>query len=144
MEKELYTLSYSWYEEYCPKLFYGPKRIDGWENYCDSLLPEAIDLAIKNNSTETRDRPMWVGWSEITDAMAEILVQRGYEEVQPTEKVYWGSNIIRNNGDTKRFAEQATQDVSLTMEKLSKVMEHNKLVEKDLYGGVRSELFEDE
>ena len=138
MEKELYRLSYSWYEEYSPRLFCGPK-IDCWENYCDSLLPEAIDLAIKNNSTETRDRPMWVGWSEITDAMAEILAQRGYEELRPPEKTYWGSNIIRSKSDTKRFIEESTRgDNSLALEKLSKVMEHNKTVEIDLYGAEKS------
>ena len=136
-----YRLSYSWYEEYSPRLFCGPK-IDCWENYCDSLLPEAIDLAIKNNSTETRDRPMWVGWSEITDAMAEILAQRGYEELNPPEKVYWGSNIIRNNSDINRFVKESS-NIDKTLEKLSKVMDHNKLVEKDLYGADTSE-FEDE
>jgi hypothetical protein len=118
----LYRLSYSWYEDYSPRLLEGPE-VDNWSGYCDSLLPEAVEKAL-SNSVEKHEEGGWIGWDEIIDAMVDILVSKGYKLLEPEEKIYWGSNIIRDAGDS---------GVGKDWLILDKVKEHNTEFEKYLY-----------
>lgn len=116
----LYLLSYSWYEDYSPRFLEGPVVWD-WSDYCDSLLPDAINRAL----TPKEDRELgWIGWDEIIEAMVEILVENGYRLIKPEEKVYWGSNIIRDASDSSSNNDWLALDA---------VKAHNQQFEKELY-----------
>ena len=83
----LYGISHSWYEEYSPILLEGPEVPD-WDEYCRSLLPEAISVGLD------KDDAYWVGYRTIIDGLAKVLESRGYKIVNPPQFDLWGSDIL--------------------------------------------------
>ena len=118
-KQQLYTLSYSWYEEYSPNLLRGP-AVEDWDAFCDSLLPDAVELALKDSKS-------WVGWPDIVDAMVEILASKGYVKMKSSvpEKNYFGSSIIRER--------EKRDDDCLSDELIKKMAAHNEQLESKLY-----------
>lgn len=107
----IYELAYKWYDDYEPYLFEGDGLDEsGWAALCNSLLPAAVDDAIKANPS------MWVGWGVIVEAMAGLLESRGFKRIRPIAHDYFGSCII----EEKRDDEQ-----ELPRDAMEKVVSHN-------------------
>lgn len=117
-----YILSYSHYEDYCPTVLWGP-RVENFQAYCDSLLPEAVELTLNKKETLEDGSPWitWIGWDTIEEALLEILKMKGYEIVELEEANYWGSGIIKYEDEGKK----------LTGDLLQRVIEHNERVERE-------------
>jgi hypothetical protein len=126
-----YVVSYSWYEEYSPIIVSGPEQ-KNWTEYCDSLLPEAIELALKDNNEVVYNKEKdkfeifrrWIGWSDIVDSLVKVLETKGYTKVKLEEANYWGSNIIR---DAHGRFEDEDHKVDL-----SQVIKHNLTTEYEM------------
>ncbi len=114
----LYYLSYADYEDYRPYLLEGPE-VPNWEEYCDSILQEAAELAVQKE--QANEHWSWVGWGDLIEAAVEILKTKGYKEVKPIETTWCGSGIIRDESDT------GDKKVNFT-----KVWDHNEQVQKSL------------
>lgn len=120
VKKSHYIVSYSWWEEYSPVVVFGP-AVEDWEKFCDSLLPQAIDLALKNQAE--KKFPTWLGWNDIADSMVETLKEYGYKKIDLPEKTYNGTTIIKFDTDLKDF------DPLL----FNPIIQHNEAIEKKLY-----------
>ena len=118
--KMIYILSYSWHDSYSPIILDGPK-VDDWDKYCRSFLDEAIDRAL--DSAEG-----WVGWPEIVESLSNILCDHGYTKLNPTEKIFFGSTIIRDKSD-----DNESEDRHLSSDSLQKISKHNLEFERNFY-----------
>ncbi len=128
----LYRLSYADWDDYSPNIIEGPEVPD-WKAFCDSLLPEACDLAIANRNDS------WVGWRNVVEAMVSILETKGYTRLRPTEAMYVGSGIIHSmedmgfddNIESDRFV-QRTPELEAAAQRMVDV---NQLISDELYQG---------
>jgi hypothetical protein len=89
-------------------LLEGPE-VPSWDEYCDNLLPEAIDFCLQ------RYYGRYIGWDGIVHGLKTILLTKGYTEVKPIRKTYRGFEIIQRH-------QSQDYDVSL-------IYKHNEEVE---------------
>jgi len=91
--EELYIVSYSNEEDYDPTLVVGPHVAD-WEAFCDSLLNDAADLALRRKGPDGELGGSWIGWDTLREMLVEVLLTKGYREVRPKLTNYTGTLII--------------------------------------------------
>lgn len=120
----IYLVTYNWYEDHKPTLVEGPE-VDDWQAYCNSFLEEATERAIKIEEVEMS----WVGWPEIVEQVIEILKEKGYKVVKPTEATYWGASIIHYKDEEAHYHNNG---VELSEAAENKVIAHNEKVSDDL------------
>lgn len=94
---KLFRVSRSYYESYQPHDLIGPEEYskEDFEKLCDSLIPKAIDNAIKLETGQ--EHPSYIGWSDITEHLVKALEKHGFSNVKPIEVEYFGSDIIRGD-----------------------------------------------
>jgi hypothetical protein len=105
----LYELKFAGLDFPMVFLLEGPE-VPSWDDYCDSLLPDAIDLCLQ------RYYGHYIGWDAIVTGLKDILVTKGYQEVSPIKKTYRGFEIIQRH-------QPQDYDVSL-------IYRHNETVEE--------------
>lgn len=110
----IYRLSHTWYEEDNYRFFTGPEC--NFQELCESLLDKAVDRAIIKRESEKY--VSWIGWGTITDMIAELLQEVGYQEVIIDSAEFWGSCIIDSEYDKERLSD----------EQLNKIVTHNQKV----------------
>jgi hypothetical protein len=99
-ETALYRVASAWYEDYSPTIVEGPPVPD-WTVFCDSLLDEAVAVAIRRHEPQDAS---WIGWGDIVWSLLEVLQTRGYRVVEPPEARYWGACIIQDADDQGKLS----------------------------------------
>ena len=116
-DNSYYTVSYSWHEDYFPTIVFGPLQ-DNWQEYCNSLLPMAVNKALSAPCN------VWIGWNDLVRFLVEVLEELNYKVVDLEDADYFGSNII-GKGDN--------EDKLLSADDLSRLTEHNKKLEEKMH-----------
>jgi len=101
---EYYIVSSFDPECYNPTILKGQK-VENWEEYCNSLMPEAIKLAIKKYSKGNKDfdgainhLSLRITEERMSEAMIEVLKKKGYELVKFQEKSFgWRGDFFDIN-----------------------------------------------
>jgi hypothetical protein len=75
-----------------------------WEAYCDSLLPLSVEMAIAKE--QKLERPNWIGWNDIVEAMTGILLEKGFSRISPIKAGYFGSCILDDDDDMEKFSKE--------------------------------------
>ena len=92
VEKALYIVSYSHYEEYDPTLLYG-KKVKNWKRYCKRFMTEACQRAL----LDWKKDPSFIGWYDIERHLVKILQEKDYEVLHPEQFNIWGLRIVNKN-----------------------------------------------
>jgi hypothetical protein len=142
--RNILQLSYGWYDSGKDYYLLAPEGVTlgDFHALCDSLIPEAGRESLKYGGwskeygidPEARFKEYggtWIGWSDIVEKLAHLLVEKhGYERVQLPQVAYSGTEIMRSNDfydeDDKKQALLIGQEV------LQAIIDHNNMVEQTL------------
>lgn len=117
----LYQVEYGYYDQYSHYFFEGPK-VDDWQSFCNSLLGQAIEVALQEEDN-------YIGWDTITDKLVIILEKHGYKRAKLETASYDGSGIIKSEEESACYK-------SFEL-KLDRVVAHNEKIENDCKKGFR-------
>ena len=121
----IFELYYSWYEDYAPVFLIGPNMTEeDFQVLCKSLLAEAGKLAVKQHSD------IWIGWTEILQALTELLKGHGFVLAKMNRFECWGSNIIRKR--QYEDIDEYKEGLKALGDSLDLIDAHNKKLEKEL------------
>lgn len=114
----IYRFTYGYHDGDSSYYFQHPNKeltSEQFQQITDSLLPQAITLALKNADS-------WIGIREIVDHIMTLLeTQEGFQSVNLPTAAYWGANIILEENEKYLPASELTQ----------LLIKHNQKIEAD-------------
>ncbi len=94
----LFSLSHSDYEEYSPFLVvHASKTEDEFKLDAHEAMNIVANRIVDTHSTDKG----WIGTRDIVKEAVKVLIEQGYEAVQPIEVTMTGSDIIDTSQDIK-------------------------------------------
>lgn len=107
MDIYFYRVSWSWYEEYSPKVFYHTKKYS--EQEFNDLIRRLSNEAGKELAS--REAGHFVGNTQIIERVWELLLGEGFKEVKYTQSYdMWGSCIICGEDDMLHYSKYLDAD----------------------------------
>jgi len=117
-ENEIYIVSTSWYEEYDPTIFVGPK-VDDWERFCLGVVQDSAKKCLASAGKSTS-----ITTSHLKERLLKDLGKLGYKQLKPKEFNIWGG-IICNDGEWHRKMIDNGE-----LECIDEIEKHNKAAEE--------------
>ncbi len=119
-EYYFYRVSWGWYEEYEPKVFYSKQKLtqEEFNSLIKDLAKQAVEQLVEKHDG-------WIGNSDIIKKVWKLLQKRDFKELEHNATYYmWGSSIIEEKDAeyTKHFDEET----------LRKIYKHNAKIENGL------------
>lgn len=131
--RQIVCLKYHDYEMEVNHFLLSPENPEvEFKTLCDSLLDEAVEKVCQKCKDE-KPFGFFVGWMNIVETLADILVSQGYEKTIIPTVDYFGATIISNKLDNLKYDNQICDHIKQMSEKsLNTILEHNDLIRKRL------------
>lgn len=135
---KVFELSWSWYEDYCPTLFYGQADMTQaeWVAACRKAVRQAAVIQLDSPGQLMNDGThykSWLGMSEFIQGATTILEKMGFEKVEPIKANAFGGYIIKRSDMASNIDHDADGVREwLTPELVERVCKWNEDVERGL------------